>query len=304
VKIKVWGARGSIPAPGPETMRYGGNTSCVEVTLDDGTTLILDAGTGIRNLGLVLPRVERPIHILLTHLHLDHIQGLMFFAPAFRPESEIFIWGPASPEASLQDRIARYISAPLAPVEVRELPSLVFREAEPMEWRIGSARIMAQAVTHRGPTLGYRIEEGDTTLTYIPDHEPGLGAPIADLEDEWISGFELAHGASLLIHDCQYTDEEYPSYIGWGHTPMSDALAFARRTSAERLLLFHHDPLHSDDFLDTFGAEVAVRWEELGGCQGSVKLAAERLEIEVEAAPPPLAVATATRGGRNGSRQA
>jgi phosphoribosyl 1,2-cyclic phosphodiesterase len=264
-------------------MRYGGNTSCVEVTLEDGTTLILDAGTGIRNLGLVLPRVERPVHILLTHLHLDHIQGLMFFAPAFRPESEIHIWGPASPEASLRDRIARYISAPLAPVEVRELPSLVFREAEPTEWRIGSARVLAQAVTHRGPTLGYRIEDGDTTLTYIPDHEPGLGAPLAALEDDWISGFELADGATMLIHDCQYTDEEYPAYVGWGHAPISDALAFAHRTHARRLLLFHHDPLHSDDFLDALSTDVAGRWQQLGGARGGVELAAERLEIPLGA---------------------
>jgi phosphoribosyl 1,2-cyclic phosphodiesterase len=297
MKIKVWGARGSIPAPGPETMRYGGNTTCIEVTLQDGSTLILDAGTGIRNLGLVLPRVERPIHILLTHLHLDHIQGLMFFAPAFRPESEITIWGPASPEASLQDRIARYISAPLAPVEVRELSSLVFREAEPMEWRIGSARVMAQSVTHRGPTLGYRIEDGDTTLTYIPDHEPGLGAPIGDLEDEWISGFDLADGASMLIHDCQYTDQEYPSYIGWGHSPMSDALAFAHRTHAKRLLLFHHDPLHSDEFLDALGADVALRWQELGGDADGVELAIERRELLLDSGddarlePNPTAVA-------------
>jgi phosphoribosyl 1,2-cyclic phosphodiesterase len=296
MKIKVWGARGSIPAPGPETMRYGGNTSCVEVTLSDGSTLILDAGTGIRNLGLVLPRIERPVHVLLTHLHLDHIQGLMFFAPAFRPESEIVIWGPASPEASLRDRIGRYISAPLAPVEVRELPSLVFREAEPMEWCIGSARIRAQSVTHRGPTLGYRIEDGDTTLTYIPDHEPSLGAPLAELEDEWISGFELADGASMLIHDCQYTDEEYPSYIGWGHSPMSDALSFARRVHAKRVLLFHHDPLHSDAFLDTFAGEVAARWQELGGEPGEVELASERREIALETPVVTPAVSGTTLG--------
>jgi phosphoribosyl 1,2-cyclic phosphodiesterase len=267
-------------------MRYGGNTSCVEVTLSDGSTLILDAGTGIRNLGLALPRVEQPIHILLTHLHLDHIQGLMFFAPAFRPESEIVIWGPASREASLRDRIARYISAPLAPVEVRELPSLVsFREAETVEWEIGPAKIRAQAVNHRGPTLGYRIEDNGTTLCYIPDHEPGLGAPLADLDEDWISGFELAHGASLLIHDCQYTDQEYPNHLGWGHSPLSDALAFGHRVAAQRLLLFHHDPLHSDDFLDSFCGDVATGWEELGGRAADVELATERREMMILSQP-------------------
>ncbi|MGI8863180.1 MAG: MBL fold metallo-hydrolase [Solirubrobacteraceae bacterium] len=286
MRIKVWGARGSIPAPGPETMRYGGNTSCVEVTLSDGSTLILDAGTGIRNLGLALRRVEQPIHILLTHLHLDHIQGLMFFAPAFRPESEIAIWGPASPEASLRDRIARYISAPLAPVEVRELPSLVsFREAETVEWEIGPAKVRAQAVNHRGPTLGYRIEDNGTTLCYIPDHEPGLGAPLADLDEDWISGFELAHGASLLIHDCQYTDQEYQSHLGWGHSPLSDALAFGHRVAAQRLLLFHHDPLHSDDFLDSFCGDVTTGWEALGGRARDVELATERREMVILSQP-------------------
>jgi phosphoribosyl 1,2-cyclic phosphodiesterase len=284
VNLKIWGARGSVPAPGPETMRYGGNTSCVQVTLSDGTKLVLDAGTGIRSLGLAVGHLDGPLHILLTHLHLDHIQGLLFFAPAFEPESEIVIWGPAAPEASLRDRIGRYISAPLTPVEVRELPCHVsFREAEATEWRIGPATIHADSVTHRGPTLGYRITEGDTSVCYIPDHEPGLGAPLDTLEDEWLSGFGLARDATLLIHDCQYTDDEYPMHLGWGHCPVSDALAFARRTRPERLLLFHHDPLHSDDFLDDLAGEVKTRWLDLGGSPDQIELAVERREIELRA---------------------
>ena len=257
MKVAVWGSRGSIPAPGPETMRYGGNTSCVQLTIADGSVLVLDAGTGIRGLGLALPDGDGPLHILLTHLHLDHIQGLMFFAPMFHPQSEVVIWGPASPEASLEDRIARYISAPLTPLEVRELPCHPsFREAETTEWQIGSAVIRAASVAHRGPTLGYRVEADGSSLCYIPDHEPGLGASLAELEEDWISGLELARDASLLIHDCQYTDDEYPDHLGWGHSRVSDALTFGRRARAEQVLLFHHDPLHSDDFLDELGQQL------------------------------------------------
>jgi phosphoribosyl 1,2-cyclic phosphodiesterase len=234
-------------------------------------------------MALTEQELDQPIHILLTHLHMDHIQGFMFFAPVFRQGSEVMVWGPASPEASLRDRIARYISAPLAPVEVRELPSLLtFREADALEWKIGPATIRAQAVNHRGPTLGYRIEDAGQTICYIPDHEPGLGMPLSDAEDEWISGFDLAHGASLLIHDCQYTDDEYQHHLGWGHSPVSDALEFAQRTAPERVLLFHHDPLHSDDFLERLGDYAKERWIELGGPPGAVQMATERLELDLD----------------------
>jgi phosphoribosyl 1,2-cyclic phosphodiesterase len=279
MKVKLWGTRGSIPSPGPETIRYGGNTSCVGVTLSDGSLLALDAGTGIRNLGLALGSEPTRLHILLTHLHLDHIQGLVFFAPAFRPQTEIVIWGPSSPEASLRDRIGRYISAPLSPVEVRELPCDVsFRHCPETEWEIGPARIRAGSVTHRGPTLGYRIDDGDSSLAYIPDHEPALGADIANLDEEWISGYELARDASLLIHDGQYSDEEYPEHVGWGHSAVSHALTFARRAGTDRTLLFHHDPLHSDDRLDLHAADARARWRELGGRDGAVELGVEGAE--------------------------
>jgi len=289
MKVKIWGARGSIPTPGPETMRYGGNTSCVQVTLSDGTVVVLDAGTGIRTMGLALGAVERSVTILLTHLHLDHIQGLMFFAPCFHTRSEIEIFGPAAPaaaEASLLDRIARYISAPLSPVEVRELPCRVsFREVQASEWQIGSATIHAHSVSHRGPTLGYRIEDGDTTIAYIPDHEPALGAPLDSLEDEWISGLALARGADLLIHDAQYTDAEYPDHLGWGHSSLTDALAFGRRAEAKRLLLFHHEPLHDDDELDALGAEARRRWEAMGRDPARIELAREGMELVVAGRP-------------------
>jgi phosphoribosyl 1,2-cyclic phosphodiesterase len=282
VKVKLWGARGSVPSPGPETLRYGGNTSCVQVTLSDGTMIVLDAGTGIRNLGLGLERTVPCVNILLTHLHLDHIQGLMFFAPAFRPKFDLSIWGPEAPEASLRDRIARYISAPLSPVEIRELPCHVeFMDAPHVEWDIGPARIRAGSVTHRGPTLGYRITEGDTSLCYIPDHEPALGTTLDELDRDWISGYDLACGASLLIHDCQYADGEYSDHVGWGHSRLTDTLMFAHRVEAERVLLFHHDPMHTDDFLDAFHGAAVSGWQALGGDPTSIEMGVERQEIEL-----------------------
>ena len=294
MRLKVWGARGSVPAPGPQMNRFGGNTSCVQVTFGDGRGLILDAGTGIRTLGLELADASS-VGILLTHLHLDHIQGLMFFPPCFRSDAEITIWGPSSPESTLEHRVARYISAPLSPVEVRELPcSVAFRDAPASEWQIGDVTVRAEAVTHRGPTLGFRIEDGDTTLAYIPDHEPALGAPLSSLTDDWISGYDLARGVDLLIHDCQYTDDEYPAHIGWGHSGVEDALTFADRVGARRLLLFHHDPLHSDDFLERMEERARSRWIEMGHPGDTIEMAREGGELEVASSGEPARAPEAT----------
>jgi phosphoribosyl 1,2-cyclic phosphodiesterase len=282
VRVKVWGARGSVPTPGPSTNRYGGNTSCLQVTLSDGRFLVLDAGSGIRNLGLRLAATTRRIDILLTHLHLDHIQGLMFFAPLFVPDAEIVIWGP--PDAvTLPERLARYLSPPLTPLHLDELPARIsFRACPAGEWELGPARIQAAPVAHPGPTVGYRISEGDTSLCYIPDQELALGPPLRARERQSLPGFDLAHGASLLIHDCQYTDEEYPSHVGWGHSRLSDALAFAQLTEAQRLLLFHHDPLHDDEQLDRLHTEALEHWVAASRSPHEVLMAAELQELELD----------------------
>src|SRR6476619_8086780 len=200
MRIKICGSRGSVPSPGADKLRYGGDTSCVYVELADGTHLILDAGTGVRNLPEPAGAAHGHVHILLTHLHLDHIQGLLFFAPLFDSHARVTIWGPAAPGVSLRNRLARYLSAPLTPVDIRELPcELDFQRCPHTEWDIGSARIRAEAVTHRGPTMGYRIEDAGATLCYLPDHEPALIESLERLEPEWISGHALASDANLLI---------------------------------------------------------------------------------------------------------
>ena len=217
--VRVWGARGSLSAPGPATVGYGGNTSCVELELADGTTLILDAGSGIRELGQrLLERDHGELHICLTHLHLDHVEGLGFFAPLWRAGWKLQFWGPPSTTATLRERVSRYLSPPLFPVGLSEAPAEATFEDVPREpWRIGSAVIEAQTVEHRGPTLGYRIEEEGNVLAYVPDHEPYLTAALDD-EPEWISGWAVAAGADLLLHDSQYTDEEYAHRLGLGHS--------------------------------------------------------------------------------------
>lgn len=249
--VRYWGARGSIPTPRPEMAGHGGNTSCVELTLSDGTEVILDAGTGICDLGHGRTMDAGPVHLLLTHLHLDHIQGLMFFEPLFDPGCEVHVRGPIAFGGPLLNRLARYISAPLAPIEIRELPARVsFDDVSTSRFELGPATVEAAFVNHRGPTLGYRITDGDVTVAYIPDHEPALGQRLDRSSPEWISGLALARDADLLIHDCQYTDEEYSPRIGWGHSAVSHTVEFFRRSGARRLALFHHDPLHDDVALD------------------------------------------------------
>ena len=277
MKVRFWGVRGSVSVAEAGSLGYGGNTSCVSVELDSGGLLVLDAGTGIRALGATIDPAAQPIHVLLTHLHLDHISGLLFFAPLFDPRADVTIWGPPGAE-DLRRRLARYLSAPLSPVEIRELPARVeFKHCTPDGWPVGGARVLATQVAHRGPTLGYRITEGDASLAYLPDHEPGLGQDLVADPQEWISGCTLAREASLLVHDGQYTDAEYALTVGWGHSAVRDALAFAKRADAARTALFHHDPGHDDVALDALAAEASASWKG----DGELFLAREGQEISL-----------------------
>lgn len=258
----IWGCRGSLATPGAATLAYGGNTSCVELRLDDGSTIVLDAGTGIRELGLRLAnRPPAPINLLLTHLHVDHVAGLPFFSPLWDAGAELHIWAPFA-RADLAKAIARYMSPPLFPVSISDVPaSVTFHDLPEGPWRLGSAHVFAEPVRHVGPTVGYRVEDAGQSFAYLPDHEPYAVDEPGHVEPERLSGYGLARDASILVHDAQYLEREYPGRTGWGHSSVAHAVAFAGAACAQRLVLFHHDPLHSDDELTALEARAAELWQ-------------------------------------------
>jgi phosphoribosyl 1,2-cyclic phosphodiesterase len=279
VRVTIWGCRGSVPTPGPNTVTYGGNTSCLEVALSKDVALILDAGTGIRALGFDLERRGiRNVHLCLTHLHLDHLEGLRFFAPLWDERWTVHIWGPPSHLLTLRQRIARYFSPPLFPSDLREVPAeLTFHDVPKVSWSIGDASLTADFVLHPGPTLGYRVELGGASLAYVPDHEPALAGPLEARTPDWISGTELAAGADVVVHDAQYFEDEYPHHVGWGHSSVADAVAFAQAAGARRLLLFHHEPRHSDHELE----RLEDRARELAQNDVAPALAREGMIVEL-----------------------
>ncbi len=281
MRARVWGCRGSVATPGADTVKYGGNTSCVEVRLSSGHTLVLDAGTGMRPLGVSMqddPPEE--LHVLLTHLHLDHLQGLGFFRPLFSPGLDIHIWGPTSPVQHLSERVAMYLSPPLFPVRLEDVPAnLTFHDAPEEPVMIGSATIRAAKVTHQGPTVGYRIEEHGRVLVYLPDHEPSLGIDLFNEPPAWVSGHDIAHGADVLMHDAQYRDHEYDAHVGWGHSSIAATMEFAHKADVDNVILFHHDPYHTDTELEDLLSEARAKWP---GMEDRVSLAFEGMTIALD----------------------
>jgi CheY-like chemotaxis protein len=265
VQVRFWGTRGSIAKPGPSTIRYGGNTSCVEVRTDDGTVLVLDCGTGAHGLGQALvASTSGPIHghLLITHTHWDHIQGFPFFAPLFEREGVWDLYAPGGMGLRLEAALSGQMEYTYFPVTLAQLGANIrFHDLTEGAFSIGDIRVTARYLNHPALTLGYRIEVGGATVVYATDHEPhselvwrsaqkpSPGDSLqVHLEDR--RHVEFLAGADLVIHDCQYTAEEYAEKIGWGHSPVDYAVEAATAAEAKRLALFHHDPLRSDEEID------------------------------------------------------
>lgn len=259
--VRFWGTRGSIPTPGPKTTRYGGNTSCVEVRSDDGNLFVFDCGTGIRELGQSLLAESNPpqtIHILIGHTHWDHIQGFPFFTPLFLPGTEINIYAPIGFQRGLEDAMAGQMHYSYFPVTLQDLSSRIhYTELEEGFFRIGNCLVETQYLNHTAPTIAYRLTEGSTSIAYVTDHEPFWKPSGPDFNHPGDQRhIEFIRDADLIIHDAQYSEEEYETKIGWGHSPVGYVRDVALAANVKRLALFHHDPTHDDAWIDAMEHEL------------------------------------------------
>ncbi len=247
MSIRFWGVRGSIASPGPETAAVGGNTSCVEVRCGDAR-IVLDAGTGLRNLGNALVRTGEPqtLTLLLSHFHWDHIQGLPFFVPAYMRQTKLCVVG-SSERHSLREKLSRQMTEPHFPVQLDDLSAeLTYREArmgEPFD--IGDVHVRVARLNHPGGVFAYRLEHEGKSIVYATDteHDTPVAHSLGAIDRELC---ELARGADVMIYDAQYTPEEYPSKVGWGHSTYAAGAAVAKTAGVKKLVLFHHDPARDD----------------------------------------------------------
>jgi len=263
--VRFWGVRGSIPTPGPGTVHFGGNTPCVEVRAG-GEIIILDSGTGIRQLGAALSSEfnGKPLHltILITHTHWDHIQGFPFFKPAYNPKNQIQLLGYEGAKKGLASVLSQQMESPYFPIELKRLPgNILIKELKQMAFKIGAVNVKAELANHPGVCVGYRLESADGSLAYLPDNEPFQrrhqlqrqstpkkkpgATEFARAADQKL--VEFVRGVDLLILDAQYDSQEYRQHVGWGHGCAEDAVNLAIRAGVRQLSLFHHDPEHDDN---------------------------------------------------------
>lgn len=288
MRVRFWGTRGSCPSPGPSTVRYGGNTTCVEVRGDDDQLVIFDAGTGIRELGksLVSAAGGMPIRgdVFFSHAHWDHIQGLPFFTPAFQAGHHFTLWGSPSLERSLEVVLRQQMNPVVFPVAFDQLSArMEFRELAGRGYAGDGYTVRAINVRHPGGALGFRISPGGDerrSVIFIPDNELDRDGDRADAASTRDALVEFARGAAILIHDAMYTGTEYMEHRGWGHSSYRDAVDFAIAAEVETLVLFHHEPDRSDDALDEMLALCHQMVRERNG-RVQVIAAAEGVELTV-----------------------
>src|SRR5262245_34946922 len=289
MRVRFWGTRGSLAKAGPSTLRYGGNTSCVEVRSAAGTLLVLDCGTGSHGLGqTLLASGPQPVHghLLISHTHWDHIQGLPFFAPLFVPGNQWEIYGPLGLGPSLRDTLAGQMQYTYFPITLDQLGATIqYHELVEGTFQVGDIHVRTHYLNHPALTLGYRLEADGVAVVYACDHEPYTEQLALGLGE--ISGNDRRHaaflaGADLLIHDAQYTASEYASKIGWGHSTVEYAVHVSHEAGVKRLALTHHDPLRDDHALDRILAAVWADLEQKGSAL-QVCAAAEGQDLELHA---------------------
>lgn len=270
IRLKFWGVRGSIPSPGPETIKYGGNTPCIELQFAGKPLFILDAGSGIRQLGKYLSESENPIkaYIFISHYHWDHIQGLPFFKPAFKPGNHIIIYGCDEPNVKLNEIISTQMNPTYFPLAIEDmLARIEFRTIREEKFEVEGIQVQTKYLNHPGYTLGYRFNYNGKSIVYMSDNEPvyypkaprNNGPPsqkqIAELFDEYGEDnmediIKFIKNADILIHDTQYFPDEYVERKTWGHSPFDYTINIAKKANVKRLILFHHDPDHDDPTID------------------------------------------------------
>ncbi|MEI8342395.1 MAG: MBL fold metallo-hydrolase [Verrucomicrobiota bacterium] len=292
ILLKFWGVRGSVPAPGPSTASIGGNTACVELRSGDDI-LILDAGTGIRSLGLVLDEefkgAELDLTLLLSHTHWDHIQGLPFFQPAYRAQTHLRILGCKPPVKSLRDTLFAQMGSDNFPVSMADMPAnITIAEINAPVFSIGRVQVLSGRVNHPGAALGYRLNTGRGTIVYVPDCEPvGWNAASGDarpvtpgpLFNATGAGLlEFIRGADVLIFDGQYDRREYDGRIGWGHACVDDTVELAMAAGVQQLFIFHHDPEHDDERVLQMLSDARKKTAEAGNPL-KIEIAREGLEV-------------------------